>query len=232
MSIFVVCPGCRKSFHVSDKFAGKTGPCPKCKAVIQVPEKAEEVKVHAPTQFAGGGRSTTGKLVTKPIARQSAKFQPAVAAIIAAAVLIVFALTLAGGKAGLFRGNLVACGLGLLLVSPPLVVAAYTFLRDEELEPYRGVLLYVRSAICGLVYALLWGGFGYLISRQVLTTELWTWALTVPFFLIGGLAALATLDLDFGSGLFHYAFYLLVTIVLRWAAGLGWIWQVASGPRM
>ena len=68
MSIIVVCPGCRKSFKVSDKFAGKSGPCPNCKRTLEVPEKTQEVKVHAPEQFAGGGRSTTGKLVLKPVA--------------------------------------------------------------------------------------------------------------------------------------------------------------------
>src|SRR5664280_2030892 len=83
MSITVVCPGCRKSFQVSDKFAGKSGPCPNCKRKLQVPLKTEEVKVHTPEAFAGGGRSTSGKLVIKPVAFQPAKLQPATAAIIA-----------------------------------------------------------------------------------------------------------------------------------------------------
>ena len=39
-------------------------------------------------------------------------------------------------------------GIGLLLVSPPLAVAAYTFLRDDELEAYRGMQLYIRAAVC------------------------------------------------------------------------------------
>jgi len=231
MSILVVCPGCRKSFDVSEKFAGKSGPCPKCKTMIQVPAKNEEVKIHAPAEFASGGRSTTGKLVTKPIARRIVKVQPVVAVAIAAAVLIVLALTLAGRIAGLFK-HPVPCAIGFLLVSPPLAVAAYTFLRDDELEPYRGRALYLRAAICGAAYAMLWGGFSYLVNQGILTAEFWTWAATIPFFVIGALTALATLDLDFESGLLHYAFYLLVTIVLRWAAGHGWIWQLSNplGP--
>ena len=76
MSIIVVCTECRKSFKVGDKFAGKSGPCPNCKHTIRVPEKSEEVKVHVPEQFAGGGRSKTGKLITKPIVRTNAKFNP------------------------------------------------------------------------------------------------------------------------------------------------------------
>ena len=36
MAIKVLCPGCRTLFTVSDKFAGRTGPCPKCKAPFLV----------------------------------------------------------------------------------------------------------------------------------------------------------------------------------------------------
>ncbi|MEC8508925.1 MAG: MJ0042-type zinc finger domain-containing protein, partial [Planctomycetota bacterium] len=35
MSIRVTCPGCHARFNVSDQFAGKSGPCPKCKKTIQ-----------------------------------------------------------------------------------------------------------------------------------------------------------------------------------------------------
>ena len=59
---------CLKSFKVSDKFAGRTGPGPNCKATLRVPTKAEEVTIHAPAAFAEGGRTKAGKLITKPIA--------------------------------------------------------------------------------------------------------------------------------------------------------------------
>ena len=44
MAITIVCPGCHKRFSVSDNFAGQSGPCPKCKTVIKIPEKSTEVK--------------------------------------------------------------------------------------------------------------------------------------------------------------------------------------------
>jgi hypothetical protein len=60
----------------------------------------------------------------------------------------------------------------------------------------------------------------------VLTGDIWNWVFVAPPFLItGALVALASLDLDFGSGFFHYAFFVLVSMVLRWAAGMGWLWQ-------
>jgi hypothetical protein len=226
MSILVVCPGCRKSFNVSDKFAGKSGPCPNCKHTLNVPEKAQEVTVHAPTEFAGGGRTKTGKLAIKPAAFTPTKLRPVTAAIIVAAVVAVFAVAWLGGRAKLFDNVLMAAG-GLLVVSPPLVVAAYSVLRDSELEPYGGRELYLRATACALAYAALWGLFSLLVARGFVTGEMWTWLyIAPPLILAGGLFPLATLDLNFGDGLLHYSFYLLATMILRWAAGLKWVWDV------
>lgn len=228
MSILVVCPGCHKRFQVGDQFAGKSGPCPNCGTTINVPTKAEEVKIHAPTQFADGGRDATGKLITKPIAREETKLQPLGAAAIGGAALTVLLVTWAAGSVGLFEDNPVLGAAGLLLVSPPLVVAAYSFLRDDELEPYRGTALYVRSALCAASYAALWGVFSY-VAGMVLTGQLWQWFFLAPPFLVAGaLAAVACLDLEFASAFFHYAFYVLATLLLRWAAGIGWVWELGS----
>ena len=40
MAIQVLCSGCGSRFAVSDRFAGKTGPCPKCKKPITIPTPA------------------------------------------------------------------------------------------------------------------------------------------------------------------------------------------------
>jgi hypothetical protein len=226
MSILVVCPGCHRRFQVSDKFAGKSGACPKCKAAIEVPSKEEEVQVHAPTEFAEGGRGTTGKLITKPIARTETRIPPLAAVAIGGVTLTVLLVAWLAGD--LIRSSPRVRIVGLLLLSPLLVVAAYSFLRDDELEPYRGTALYLRSAICALSYVVLWGIFGHL-SGTVLTGDLWQWFFAVPPFLVAGtLIALGCLDLDFGSGFFHYAFYVLVTALLGWVAGIPWVAEVAS----
>ena len=56
-------------------------------------------------------------------------------------------------------------GLGAFLLAPPLVLGGYTFLRDDELEPYRGLPLIMRVLICSVIYAALWGVYAWLPSE-------------------------------------------------------------------
>jgi hypothetical protein len=231
MSIIVVCPGCRKSFNVSDKYAGRTGPCPNCKKPLRVPTKSEEVKIEAPAEFQSGGRSISGKLITKPIARFQSKFQPVTTAILVASVLAVLVATWAMG--GLFQeattSAFLCSAIGLLLVSPPLALAGYTFLHDVDLEPYSGRALYLRTGLCSLGYVILWGMFSLLASQEIINGELWNWVFVIPAFVsVGGLIAMAAFDFEFGDAAFHYGFYLVATLLLRWAAGMKWIWDLSN----
>lgn len=226
MPIQVLCPKCRSRFQVSEKFAGQSGPCPKCKAIIRVPMPSEEVKIHGPEEFSSGGKNAAGQLVTKPIARKDTKFQPMAVVMVAAIALTALAVSWLGG--GLIRESLIVRAVGLLCVSPPIVLAGYFFLRDDELEPYRGRALVVRVAICSLTYVLLWGAYAYLAGLFE-SPELWTWLVVLPpVFFLGSLAAHSSLDVDMGSGFFHFCFFVLVTVLLRWAAGMGWIWTTVT----
>jgi len=228
MPISVVCPGCKARFTVSEKFAGKKGPCPKCKVVITIPDKpAEEVTIHEPEQFAGGGKDAKGRLVLKPIARKVTKLSPVEMAAIGGAVIatLVIAFLLRG-----IENKVPIITIGLLLVSPPLAVAGYTFLRDDELEPYRARALMVRAALCGLGYAALWGVYWQLAASGLISGEPWQWLYVAPAFAaVGGGMAFACFDLDFGSAALHYAFYVVVTMLLRWAIGLPPLWAATTG---
>jgi hypothetical protein len=228
MAILVVCPGCKKSFNVDDKFAGKTGPCPKCKTKITIPQKAAEVKIHAPDEFSGGGKGVTGKLLLKPIARQQMQIKPVVAAGIGGAVIaaILWALLvrLVPPESNSLRYLL--SGAGLLLVSPPLAVAGYRLLRDDELEAYRGMQLYIRASVCAAVYMILWAVFAYVKAVMHNQIDLPLWFLVAPPFLIMGAASgKFSFDLETTNGFFHYAFYVAVTMILGAIAGLGSVWQ-------
>ena len=148
---------------------------------------------------------------------------------IAAGVVVV----LGGAVAlrGLEEKSSVLLALGALVLAPPLVLGGYAFLRDDELEPYRGLSLYVRIAICSLVYALLWAVYAWVPfwALDLDTLELFHLLLVLPPIIIAGaVAAFAALDLDFGNALIHYGLYVLVTMALCLIMGVPLLGQPAG----
>src|SRR5262245_28204558 len=122
MPIDVTCTKCKTRFQVSEKFAGKKGPCPKCKNIITVPDKSQEVVIHAPE--VSGPVDSTGEAVLKPIVRKEVRLTTPVIVGIVGAVAIVLLLALVlrisfpGGKIP----PLVTI-LGSVLLAPPLAFA-------------------------------------------------------------------------------------------------------------
>ncbi len=223
MAIQVVCPGCKTRFKVSDKFAGQKGPCPKCKGPIVVPNLTkEEVVIHEPEHSEAGAKGTGGRLVLKPIERTETQFQPLVAVGLGGFFLLLLVLAL------IFRASeevpTVMLALGSLVVAPAVCWGGYQVLRDEEqLEGFSGQSLWIRTAICSLLYALLWGAFAFIYGLFYGTTPaevMHLFFLAPPFLLLGALVAFCCYDFDFGTGFVHYSFYLLVTILLRLVMGL------------
>jgi hypothetical protein len=226
MAIVVVCPSCHARFQVSEKFAGQKGPCPKCKGVINIPKLDEEVKIHAPEEFGSGGKDAKGRPVLKPIERAETKVNPVVTAIVLCAIVLAFgvAFMMRGESQKELRESFIFLGVGAALIAPLVTLGGYTFLRNQELEPYRGGALAVRVAICSIVYTSLWGAMWaikYFLIGSDGPLETWNYfVLAGPPAVIGALTALATLDLDFGSGFFHYALYLGTCVLLRLTADL------------
>ena len=57
----------------------------------------------------------------------------------------------------------------------------------------------------------------------------WQWVFVAPVFIaVGAGVAFATLDLDFGNGAMLYCFYLVVTLLLRFAIGWPPLWATGS----
>ncbi|MEY4177558.1 MAG: hypothetical protein RLY70_1132 [Planctomycetota bacterium] len=246
MAIDVTCTGCKTRFQVSDKFAGKQGPCPKCKTLIQVPAKSEQVVVHAPEM--SGPKDSKGRAVLKPLSRKGTKLT------IMGMVLLGFTvLGVSGGAIGLRiayppqkvevrkaqagrpavmrdirQVPLHWLALGAAVLAPGLCWAGYTFLRDDELEPIAGRELWMRIAICSVVYAALWGGYYAakvspvmgLKAGQTPAPAMIVIAL-LPMLLVGGGVGFGSLNLSVTSGAIHYGFYLVVTVLLRLLIGLG-----------
>src|SRR5688500_15735095 len=92
MPIDVTCPGCKTRFPVSEKFAGKQGPCPKCKTVIKIPEPKDQVIIHSPELE--GPKDPTGQLVLKPIARKESRLSAVQLVAIFGGVVVVLIVAL------------------------------------------------------------------------------------------------------------------------------------------
>jgi uncharacterized membrane protein len=221
MPIQVTCPSCHARFKVSDKFAGQKGPCPKCKKPITIPKLEDEVVIHAPESY--GPTGVDGRATLKPITRKETKASVVLIGGIVAGIVLTLAAAFAVGQMFPDGAPKWILGIGAFLLAPPLVYAGYSFLRDQELEPYVGQTLWVRCAICAVVYAGLWGLHWYIRHMVVGTGEFELFHLMyfVPLLVIpGALASLATLDLDSVSASLHYGFYLLATVMLRILMGL------------
>ena len=222
MPIPVTCPGCLKRFSVGDQFAGKQGPCPKCKTLINVPKADEQVVIHAPVE---GPKDAKGRPVLKTEKTKDTKFQPIIATAVAVIVLatLLVAFLMRGKSAEDLTPVIIA---GAILLGPLVAWGGYSFLRDSELEPYRGRELWLRATACGLVYALSWLVYWFIAGRiapDYATGGMETWQLLVCSAIplgIGTFAAYVSLDLEPLNGFFHFAMYLALTVLLRLILGL------------
>lgn len=218
-TIRVSCPSCKKRFQVSEKFAGKKGPCPDCKAEITIPEKGDEVVVHEPQSF--GPKGTSGQGVLKPIFREEERF-PLVSGIFVG-VSIFIALTLAIVHLTLPGTNVFILALMLAALGPAVANGAYFLLRDPDLAPHEGQMLWIRTAAVGLGYAIVWGVYflvkSYLFSE--VDFQLYYLAFTLPpMVAAGGLIGWVGLELaDYLTGSMHFGIYLLASGALLLIAG-------------
>ena len=177
MPIQVTCPSCLKRFQVSDKFAGKSGPCPNCKKSLRVPDKSEEVVIHAPEEE--GPKDSKGKSIVTPILREEVDVTKKGLFITGGAVFAVVVI------AAVFRftggAPLWAQILGLLALAPPLVAAGYSFVREQELEPYRGEEFRNRVLVLSGVFAGLWLLYAFLPAYVMEYDSAANMSCSVPF---------------------------------------------------
>lgn len=224
MPIHVICPTCHARFKVGDQHGGKTGACPKCKGTIQIPKAEDEVVIHAPESEAGA-KDAKGRNVLKPIKRKETKFQLNAALIIGGAVILVAAIAfLLGNSREQLEGVMtyVLAG-GAALLGPPLAYAGYSFLRDDEMGAFEGSDLLIRSLGCGLVYALTWGVFIYLLhlfgppdpTKEAAELYLIGVFAAVSFG-IGTFTAFVAFDFEPLTGFFHFALFFVTTVLLRY----------------
>lgn len=222
MKIAVTCPGCLSRFEVSEKFAGKKGPCPKCKKEITVPALSEQVVIHAPETE--GPKDAKGTPVLKPIQRVDVKFSWPIAALVGGVGLILL-VTAIGIRFTFPEPPTALLALTALGLGPLLAYGGYFFLHESELEGYSGKEAWVRSAACGGVYAFTWAIY-WLIPQYLLenitmaeNSLITASCLLLVMIIIGSITAVLAFELENFAGVMHYMLYLAVTMVLTIVAG-------------
>lgn len=222
MAIPVTCPSCFKRFSVSDKFAGKTGPCPACQKPIKIPEKSEEVVIHAPDTATP--KDSTGKSILSPVRRKEVKLGMPVILGASLGAVTVFAIAI-----GLrLSGDAPPTGLlapASFLLGLPLVFVGYWFLQDDELEGFRGRPLLLRCALAALIFAVTWALYAFLpmyISGYESMAEISGLEMAIFIALmiaVGTAASVLIFELEVTQGILHYMLYFAVTFALAWLAG-------------
>ena len=222
MPIPVTCPSCLTRFSVSDKFAGKSGPCPKCKTTIKIPEPSEQVVIHAPVDSGPKGRK--GQSIFKPIRREEVKLSLPVILSVVIGSIVVFSLSLGFPIPG-SQPPAVLLAMTALLLACPIVFAGYWFLRDEDLQGFSGRELLVRCGICAAVFAIGWALYRFIpayVSGHSSVAETRAIEMVLMFAVmigIGTAAAVLALELEIAQGLLLYMLYFLITFVLVWVSG-------------
>ena len=218
MSIRVTCPGCHTRFNVSDKFAGREGPCPKCKKAIKIPDKSEEVVIHAPET---GPKDSAGRPVLKPIARKETKLSSSQIAIIICTIVGFLMASLVLNQvydADAFPFWLL--WLGAMGLAVAVSYAGYTFLRDQELGVFSGRELWVRVLGCAAVYALLWILIPLMNYAFVDLGKTGAFVAIGIMLASGAAASMLAFDFDYLIGLLHCGMYLACSLLCRFVAGL------------
>ncbi|MCC9600196.1 hypothetical protein LOC67_06460 [Stieleria sp. JC731] len=234
MPIQVTCRHCLKRFQVSDKFAGKTGPCPSCKKPIEIPSLDEQVVIHAPQD--DSPKDSKGQSVLKPIQRKETDVTRMGLLITIGAIVAVFGLALVfrfthpegvGTDGSPTDGvPLFARLLGLLLLAPPLIWAGYSFLYDQDREPYVGPELRNRVLICSGIFPVLWCVYAfvpsYVLELEHINQMSWAvFGVTLCIMIaLGALASAATFELEYFSGVIHAGLYFICIVLLAFVSGV------------
>lgn len=221
MAIPVTCPSCLTRFDVSDKFAGKSGPCPKCQKTIKIPDKSEQVVIHAPE--ATGPKDSKGRSVLKPLRRKEVSLGLPVILAAALSTLVVFGIALGVGLSGSPPTALLV--MGSILLALPLCFVGYWFLHDDELEGFTGKQLLVRVGVGSLVFAATWGIYALVpiyLFEHASTAEISGLQMAVfiaVMIALGTVASILIFELEVMQGMLHYMFYFAITFLLAWLAG-------------
>ena len=201
---------------------GKARTVPQVQGPIRFPPLQRKYKSTLRTPSLSGGKTSTGEVSLKPIARKETRLPLIPTVIAVCGVLTVLAIAGVAGK--VFQDIVALRGIALYLVSVPITIAGYAFLSTTSSNRI-GENGCGAPRPVGLGFTALWVAYWF-IPVDLRTTG-WSWFFIAPVLLsIGGGIAWACYDLDFGNGFMLCCFYAALTIVLGWLAGLEMPWSV------
>ncbi|MGI5832064.1 MAG: hypothetical protein ACOX6D_05970 [Thermoguttaceae bacterium] len=225
MSIHVICPGCMTQFEVSDRFAGKKGPCPKCGHTIEIPKA--NVTIVSPDELVIDGKKVRNPDLVRPIEQKSYSFTGR-AIIVNLAVLSAVLLIALIFHFVHFLPLAIPVGILLgLVVAFPLVKYGYITFRDpNDLEIFLGGQLGKKSLLGAGLLMVLW--ILYELILLYMNPGVMALAYLVPMAIFAAFVPVVLFDMNFTDALAVVVVFLLAVILLR---GLmfdqegGWIWQ-------
>lgn len=225
MAIHVICPGCMARFEVSDRFAGKKGPCPKCGHLIEIPK--ENLVVHAPDEMMIDGKKVKNPDFIRPIEQKTFSFTGR--AILVNLVTVAVVLTVATVFHFIHFAPL-AAAVGVLLslaVAFPLVKYGYMTFRDpDDLEIFLGGQLSKKSAVGAIGFVVFWILFEILL--WFMNPGALAFLYLIPVALLASFVPIVLFDMKFSDALAIVVLFALAVILLRGImfADDGWIWQI------
>ena len=232
MAIQVTCPGCMSRFSVSEKYAGKKGPCPKCKKEILIPAATEQVVIHAPEM--AGPKDSAGVSVLKPIRREEFKVATWMWVVWGIGFVAVLGVAIAM-RVGQIPTSPAILALGALLLAPPIVAAGYSFLRDDTLAGYSGREFWTRTVICSAVFAATWliyvGLARYFEHPTLATVSVIEMAIYVALMVgLGFAASLLAFEWEVFQAVMHYLVYFAITLMLCLIIGIELAEPLSTAP--
>ncbi len=212
-------------FEVSDRFAGKKGPCPKCGHIIEIPKA--NVTIVSPDELVVDGKKVQNPDLIRPIEQKSYSFTGRAIAVNLAVLTAVLAVAVVFHFVHFLP---LAIPVGVLLglaVAFPLMKYGYMTFRDpNDLEIFLGGQLGKKSILGALILIALWGL--YELVLLYMNPGGMALAYLVPVAVFAAFVPVVLFDMDFTDSLAVAVVFLLAVILLRgvmFSQEGGWIWQ-------
>ncbi len=212
-------------FEVSDRFAGKKGPCPKCGHIIEIPKA--NVTIVSPDELVVDGKKVQNPDHVRPIEQKSYSFTASAVIVNLAVLTAVLAVALVFH---FVHAPFLAVPVGIALVlavAYPLMKYGYMTFRDpNDLEIFLGGQLGKKSILGAAVLLALW--LVYELVLLYMNPGGMALAYLIPVAVFAAFVPVVIFDMDFSDSLAVAVVFLLAVILLRglmFTGDGGWIWQ-------